>query len=224
MKVNTDGVLLGAWAAGGTTDSRATTILDIGTGTGVIALMLAQRFPEAEIDAVEIDQLAATTAAVNFQASPFASRMKCFPLAIEHYFMVYPEKQFDLIVSNPPFFVDSLKSDNKAKETARHAEPAFYEELCQLAALHLHQDGRFCVILPLETADILLRFAQNYGLHPIEIVQVSSFPQSHPHRQLLSLGFNKPAEVQTSSLSIYEAEKVYHPVYRALLQNFLTIF
>lgn len=223
MKVNTDGVLLGAWAAGGTTDSRATTILDIGTGTGVIALMLAQRFPEAEIDAVEIDKLAATTAAVNFEASPFSNRMKCLPLAIEHYFMVYPDKRLDLIVSNPPFFIDSLKSENKAKETARHADISFFEDLCAMVARHLNPEGRFCVILPLGTAGLLVKLAKNVGLYPLVITNVHSFPDVAPHRQLLSLGF-KPQEIQYSNLSIYEAEKVYHTAYRTLLQNFLTIF
>ncbi len=223
MKVNTDGVLLGAWAAGGTADSRATTILDIGTGTGVIALMLAQRFPKAEIDAVEIDKLAATTAAVNFEVSPFARRMKCFPLAVEHYFMVYPDKRFDLIVSNPPFFIDSLKSENKAKETARHADVSFFKDLCDMAAQHLNPEGRFCVILPLETAGLILKLAKKVGLYPLDITNVHSFPDAAPHRQLLSLGF-KSQEIEYSSLSIYEAEKVYHPAYRALLQNFLTIF
>ena len=225
MKVNTDGVLLAAWAGSGGSikNTTSTAILDIGTGTGVIALMLAQRFHEAEIDAVEIDKLAATTAAVNFQASAFAGRLKAFPLNIEHYFMVYPEQQFDLIVSNPPFFIDSLKSENQAKQTARHTDTYFFDLLCQLAAKHLKPDGRFCVILPLDTAAILLQFAQKFGLYPSEILNVSSFPDCKPHRQLLSLSF-QPQEVRYSSLSIYEAEKVYHPAYRALLQNFLTIF
>lgn len=219
MKVNTDGVLLGAWAA----VANPKTILDIGTGTGVIALMLAQRFPEAEIAAVEIDKLAATTAAVNFEASPFAGRLKCFPLAMEHYFMVYPDQRFDLIVSNPPFFIDSLKSENKAKETARHADSHFFEELCRLVATHLNPDGLYCVILPIDTAAVMLQLAEKYGLYPKEVINVRSFPESEPHRQMWSLGFGQES-VNHTDLSIYEAEKVYHPAYRALLQNFLTIF
>lgn len=225
MKVNTDGVLLGAWAGSvGTSSSRSTTaILDIGTGTGVIALMLAQRFPDAIVNGVEIDKMAATTAAVNFQASPFTNRMKAFPLAIEHYFMVYPDQLFDLIVSNPPFFIDSLKSEDKARETARHADVAFFEELCVMAARHLKKDGRFCLILPLETAGLLLSLAEKQGLYPAEIVDIRSFPDSVPHRQLLSLQFGQQ-ELVRSSLPIYESEKVYHEQYRVLLRNFLTIF
>src|ERR1035437_1092252 len=106
MKINTDGVLLGAI----TDADHPAAILDIGTGTGVIALMLAQRFADAEIDAVEIDPEAAKTAEVNFEASPFADRLNIYASGFEDYFDVYPDRKYNLIVSNPPFYVASLKS------------------------------------------------------------------------------------------------------------------
>ena len=106
MKINTDGVLLGAMA--GADDSQ--TILDIGTGTGVIALMLAQRSANAKVDAVEIDTDAAQTAERNFKGSPFADRLNIFPWSFEDYFDRFTTLKYDLIVSNPPFYIASLKS------------------------------------------------------------------------------------------------------------------
>src|ERR1700761_2572209 len=106
MKINTDGVLLGAMASAG----NAANILDIGTGTGVIALMLAQRFADAKIDAVEIDEMAAQTASRNFESSVFAGRLTVYPASFEKYFDEHPARKYDLIVSNPPFYIDSLKS------------------------------------------------------------------------------------------------------------------
>ncbi len=225
MKINTDGVLLGAIAGSrGTTQSGATTnMLDIGTGTGVIALMLAQRFPEAQIDGVEIDKLAATTAAVNFQASPFASKLRAIPLDIEHYFMVYPDKRFDLIVSNPPFFIDDLKSTEKNKEVARHTSLQFFENLCISVAQFLSKNGQFWLILPLKTAEIVKNIAKLHNLHLQEIVQIKSFSDSEPHRQILRFGLQNQ-ELMESEIVIYQSEKVYTTQYQLLLQNFLTIF
>ncbi|MFM6976057.1 MAG: tRNA1(Val) (adenine(37)-N6)-methyltransferase [Sphingobacteriaceae bacterium] len=234
MKVNTDGVLLGACATNNilgddtekTTDisGNATThFLDIGTGTGVIALMLAQRFPQAQIDGVEIDKLAATTAAVNFQASPFAHRLKAFPLNIEHYFMVYPDKKFDLVVTNPPFFIDSLKSAEKAKETARHTDLSFFKNLCHSVASQLTPTGRFYIILPLDTALLIQQIAELEGLFVHEILNIYSYKHSNPHRQIISFGLWEK-EIDYNDLVIYESEKVYTAAYKSLLKNFLTIF
>ena len=219
MKVNTDGVLLGALAQAHSPKQ----ILDIGTGTGVIALMLAQRSPEAEIDGVEIDKLAATTAAVNFQASPFANRLKSFPLDIAHYFMVYPEKKFDLIVSNPPFFLDDLKSTNKNKELARHTDADFYKNLCFSISQFLAKNGQFWVILPQKSIKIVKNEAKLQNLHCQKIIHIKSFEQAEAHREIACFGFENVA-LSEENLVIYAAEKVYTPEYQLLLKDFLTIF
>jgi len=125
MKINTDGVLLGAM----TDTDKPGTILDIGTGTGVIALMLAQRFKDAKIDAVEIDTEAAKTAESNFKGSPFADRLKVYACGFENYFDLFPEKKYDLILSNPPFYISSLKSPGVKKSLAKHAYIDFFERL-----------------------------------------------------------------------------------------------
>ena len=119
MKVGTDGVLLGAWAHGGKR------ILDIGTGTGLVAIMMAQRFADAHVTAVEIDHNAALQACNNANCSPFASRISIVETSIQN-FEVYGTQLFDSIVSNPPFFTDSLKNPDSQRATARHADTLPY--------------------------------------------------------------------------------------------------
>src|SRR6185312_5079329 len=133
MKINTDGVLLGAFAGA----DDPVKILDIGTGTGVIALMLAQKFIDAKIDAVEIDENAAQTAAVNFKNSPFADRLTLYHLGFERYFDQFPERKYDLIVSNPPFYINSLRSPGVKKTLAKHTDNDFFERLIEYVSAHL---------------------------------------------------------------------------------------
>ena len=185
--------------------------------------MLAQRFPEAEIDGVEIDKLAATTAAVNFQASPFANRLKSFPLDIAHYFMVYPEKKFDLIVSNPPFFLDDLKSTDKNKELARHTDADFYKNLCFSISQFLAKNGHFWLILPQKSIKIVKNEAKLQNLHCQKIIHIKSFEHAEVHREIACFGFEKVA-LSEENVVIYAAEKVYTPGYQLLLKDFLTIF
>src|SRR5690606_40255750 len=126
MKINTDGVLLGATA----TINRPARILDIGTGTGVIALMLAQRYPSARITAIEIDPEAANTADKNFKASPFSANLNCQAVGLQHF---ETRQQFDLIVSNPPYFLHSLTSKDDRNRLARHTEVSFFDTLLMKA-------------------------------------------------------------------------------------------
>ncbi len=219
MKVNTDGVLLGALVQADVPKQ----ILDIGTGTGVIALMLAQRFSEAEIDGVELDKLAATTAAVNFQASPFANRLKSFPLDIVHYFMVFPEKKFDLIVSNPPFFLDDLKSADKNKQLARHTDADFFKNLCFSISQFLTKNGHFWMILPQKSMKIVKNGVKTQNLYCQKIIHIKSFEHAEAHREIACFGFKKVA-LSEENIVIYAAEKVYTPEYKLLLKDFLTIF
>ena len=141
MKVGTDGVLLGAWA---NTDN-AKRILDIGTGTGVIALQMAQRNPVAQIHAVEIDETAAHRARANFDLSPWAERMNVEQTAVQEF---SPAEKFDLIVSNPPYFVDSLLPPDAKRSTARHTHDLSFEELDSAVCQLLADDGLFALILP----------------------------------------------------------------------------
>ena len=152
MKVGTDGVLIGAWAdVEG--DSR---ILDLGTGSGLIALMLAQRNSEAEILALDIDEQAAAQAHHNFELSPWAERLRVVHSNIVDY---SPERKFDHIVSNPPYFVDSLHSPDAARTTARHTSSLDFEQIISSAERLLEPEGRLSVILPTDVASLFRRVA-----------------------------------------------------------------
>ena len=218
MKVNTDGVLLGATASA----ENPKIILDIGTGTGVIALMLAQRFSEAKIDAVEIDLASAKTAAKNFEHSPFANRLNLYPIAIENFWLQKQHQQYGLIVSNPPFYLDTLTSPKENKTLAKHTVPDFFENLVKNMPRFLTANGFFWLILPVKTASLVKDLATGF-LFLQEEVAISSFPNQPPHRYVLSFGSKKTNPIY-SALNIYESEKVYSQSYQTLLKIFLTIF
>lgn len=144
MKVGTDGVLLGAWASVRPSDRR---ILDIGTGTGLIALMMAQRAPEARITGVDVEDVA--QARENADASPWGGRVAFVQCPVQEF---APQEPFDLIVSNPPFFVNSLTCPDAGRTTARHAVRLSFGELCDSAVRLLSERGRFAVVLPMDEA------------------------------------------------------------------------
>jgi tRNA1Val (adenine37-N6)-methyltransferase len=219
MKINTDGVLLGALV----NDDNPSNILDIGTGTGVIALMLAQRFISAKIDAVEIDTLAAETAGKNFANSAFTKRLTIYPLGFEDFFSANPGKKYDLIISNPPFYINSLKSPKANKELAKHTDAAFFERLVKSVAVHLIPEGVFWMILPIDTTELVLTLSANSILFAQKIINVQSFPHSEAHRIIVSLGFNKVSP-EITKLSIYQAENNYSDEYKNLLQPYFIAF
>ncbi|MDN3580873.1 tRNA1(Val) (adenine(37)-N6)-methyltransferase [Mucilaginibacter flavus] len=219
MKINTDGVLLGALAEA----DEPLTALDIGTGTGVIALMLAQRFPMAHIDAVEIDEAAAVTATRNFENSPFKDRLTLYPSDFKSFFDAHPEKKYDLIVSNPPFYINSLQSPGAKKNQAKHAEDGFFEELIEQGRNHLANAGVFWLILPPDTSALVKDLALANGLYLEKITKIHSFKTDEAHREIIALGL-----VQTNIIEkgfvIYNEPKVYSEAYQQVLKGFLTVF
>lgn len=219
MKINTDGVLLGALAEA----DRPQTILDIGTGTGVIALMLAQRFVNAKIDAVEIDQSAAETAGQNFQNSPFAERLNIYPSGFAEFFDRYSDKEYDLIVSNPPFYINSLKSPEAKRELAKHADHNFFDDMILSASKHLTDKGIICLILPLDTVALVKGIVFKNRLFLKKTTSVFSYQDSEPHRQIvvLSSGADKTTD---DRFIIFESPKIYTEQYREILKDFFTIF
>lgn len=145
MKVGTDGVLLGAWASGGRR------VLDIGTGTGLIALMMSQRFAEAMVMAVDIDEEAVLQARENVLASPFSGRIEVLGEAVQTLAQKEPlQGAFDSIVSNPPFFIDSLNAPDAQRNVARHADTLSYSELMEAAWLLLGEEGELSVVVPFD--------------------------------------------------------------------------
>lgn len=219
MKINTDGVLVGAIAG----EASPENILDIGTGTGVIALMLAQRFQGAIVDAVEIDNIAAQTARLNFVQSPFKERLAVYNASFSDFFEGNPDKKYDLIVSNPPFYINSLISPQKEKNIAKHAGGDFFTELVRGIVCHLSPQGECWLILPVNTSELVKNIAieADFNLH--RVIAVKSFEYSEPHRVIMSLTLNS-LKIQTETFVIYKDPKVYSDEYIELLKNFLTIF
>ncbi len=148
MKVGTDGVVLGAWAA---VDGSVRRVLDIGTGTGLIALMMAQRCPDAVVDSVEIDEASAEQAAENFEASPWSDRVAVCQCDINDYCI---DERYDLILSNPPYFVDSLQCPDRGRSAARHTASLPFSDLIESVVRLLESDGRFALILPCREAEL----------------------------------------------------------------------
>jgi tRNA1Val (adenine37-N6)-methyltransferase len=216
MKINTDGVLLGASA----NHPAPKIILDIGTGTGVIALMLAQRFPSANIHAVEIDEQAAETAGKNFQLSVFNDRLTINNIAIEQY---SHSGQFDLIVSNPPFFVNDLKSEEFRKGIARHADEDFFSMLVEKSSALLADEGMIWLILPVKQADEVIGIAAHYNLSLVERVHIHSDQHKPTFRQMICLKKGE-AVLKESDFYIYASLKEHTAEYKELLKDFFLAF
>ena len=215
MKVGTDGVLLGAWAA----CDGAKRILDIGTGTGVIALMLAQRNPEAQIQAVEIDETATRRARSNFDMSPWAERLEVVCCAVQEF---NPAEKFDLIISNPPYFVDSLLPPDAKRSTARHTHDLSFEELDKAACQLLADEGKFALILPTTEFEKYLAITQlslvrRCDVHPIEGGEVK--------RIMAEFAKQKVGETILENISIERGRRGdYTEEYRTLTKDFYLKF
>ena len=217
MKINTDGVLLGATER----DIRPARILDIGTGTGVVALMLAQAFPEAVVDAVEIDETAAKRAQMNFADSNFASRLQLFHTAFQGF---CPQEKYDLIISNPPFYMNSLHAPDERKKLAKHTDTLFFEDLLHYVRTYLTSKGIFECIVPPALANWLIdRADADYALHLQRIIDISSFENGEVIRRIVSLGKEEVPQ-RHESLYIY-AEKGIHSVkYKQLLAPYFLAY
>ncbi|MBR4805261.1 MAG: methyltransferase, partial [Bacteroidales bacterium] len=176
MRVNTDGVLLGAWA---TLPSNATGILDVGTGTGVIALMIAQRLgfqqPHCQIVAIDVDNASCKQAQENFQQSKWSESLVAKHISLQDF---NTEKLFDLIISNPPYFNNALKNPSEAKRTARHTDTLSYQDLTNAASKLLKPNGRLSVIIPFDEYPTMQSaiIATNKNLLCVEGLQDSANP------------------------------------------------
>ena len=216
MKIGTDGVLLGAWAP---IDSRPNSILDIGTGTGIIALMLAQRSDAQQIDALEIDENAYEQAVDNFESSPWGDRLFCFHAGLDE-FVEEPEDEYDLIVSNPPFYVEDYRSDNAQRDLARFQEAMPFEDLVESAALLLSENGIFAVIIPFKEEENFLELAKEYELFPIKITRVKGTHKTQIVRSLLAFRRYELSVLSADELVIEVNRHEYTDDYIALTKDF----
>ncbi|MFB2897529.1 tRNA1(Val) (adenine(37)-N6)-methyltransferase [Aerosakkonemataceae cyanobacterium BLCC-F50] len=213
MKVGTDGVLLGAWA----NIKDAQQILDIGTGTGLIALMLAQR-SSAQIDAVEIDLEACNQAKENINNSPWSNRIKLYHNSIQNYTINCP-KRYNLLISNPPFFTNASKAAIKARTIARHSDYLEQIDILQIAEKLLCEDGRLAIIYPTEQAQTFQEKAETFGFYCQRKLYVKSTLESPIKRILLEIGKNT-LEYQESTLVIETARHIYSAEFGNLMKNF----
>ena len=216
MKIGTDGVLLGAWTP---IENNPISILDIGAGTGVIALMLAQRSNAEQIDALEIDEEAYEQSVDNFENSPWSDRLFCFHVGLDE-FVEEPEDEYDLIVSNPPFYTDDYKSDNEQRDLARFADAMPFEDLIEAADLLLSENGIFAVIIPFKEEENFLALAKEYELYPLKITHVKGTPTTEIKRSLLAFSRNESVNFPIDELIIETSRHQYTPEYIALTKDF----
>jgi len=187
MKIGTDGVLLGAW----TSIQDAYSILDIGAGTGILALMLAQRSDAEQIDALEIDEDAYEQCVDNFENSSWADRLFCYHAALDEFVEEMEDEKYDLIISNPPFYTEDYKSGDTARNMARFADSLPFEELIKFASKLLSDEGSFAVIIPYSEEKYFLQLSEKVNLFPNRITRVRGTENTSLKRSLLQLSFTE---------------------------------
>jgi tRNA1Val (adenine37-N6)-methyltransferase len=215
MKVGTDGVLLGAWTP---LPDEAQQILDIGSGTGLIALMLAQRSDAPTIDGLEIDPGAYELCVENFESSPWADRLFCYHGGLEEFAGEVPEA-YDTIVSNPPFHRETVSSGDLARDTARQLNSLPFDVLLEGVGKLLRPGGIFSLIVPFRLEAKFCTLARNYRLFPFRITRVRGHEKAPLKRSLLAFSDRKVAAVE-DTLTIEEDRHVYTEPYKKLTRDF----
>jgi len=219
MKVSTDAVLIGAWVV----PNGSTRILDIGTGTGVIALMLAQK-SKAEITAIDIDKNSTEQARINVAESPFAEQINVEHRSLQN-LAIKSDRKFDLIVSNPPFFKDSLKNDDDSRTLARHNDYLSFEDLLRGVKTLLTDKGKFCLILPKNEALQFRELAKNKGLYLSKLMRIRTrLDKDTEKRHLMQFEF-KESEFSESTLVIEaDSHRNYTKEYKELTKDYYLHF
>lgn len=218
MQVGTDGILLGAWAP----VEGATSILDIGTGTGLIAIMLAQRSTTSQIHAVEVDEQACQQAAENMGRAPWSKRLWAHQGAIQDFGLpVEISSGFDLIVSNPPFFSGGTFSFNQDRNSVRHTVKLPHNDLLRSVRRLLHDQGRFATILPLIEGLRFQELAESYKLYCTQAIEVKPKPSRPAERLLMVFEKESAKPKQVGSLVLMDEEgHTRTAAYRALTEAF----
>ncbi len=183
MKVGTDGVILGAW----TKVEKAVRALDIGTGTGLLALMLAQRDPAIIVDAIEIEKESASQAAFNFEHSKFSDRLKAFEISFMDFCREPISSQYDLIICNPPYFSDSYRAPDPGRSLARHDDSLSLEDLFEGSVSLLAPGGTLSIVLPSDLAENCMDLAMTYSLYPRRLLHIKPTPTKEEKRTCLEL-------------------------------------
>jgi len=215
MKIGTDGVLLGAWTS---LKNNPHSILDIGAGTGLIALMLAQRSGAETIDAIEIDEDAYEQCVGNFEAAPWGDRLFCYHAGLDE-LVDEIEDQYDLIVSNPPFYSEEVTSGNVARDMARQNQSLPFDELLNAVSKLLSPIGIFSTILPFKEERSFIVLAAQIELYPESITHVKGNPTTDIKRSLIEFSFAQK-EILEDSLTIEIKRHQYTEAYVTLTKDF----
>lgn len=213
MKVGTDAVLLGSWV----NIKNAKNILEIGTGSGVIALMIAQR-SLAYIDAIEIDKKSAQQAAENFKNSPWNERLQLYHSSLNAFIENY-HKKYNLIISNPPFFINSLNSPKPNKTLSKHTVSLNYSDLLKGIEHFLDKKGRCCLILPVNESLVFGNLAQSYGMYLNKQLLIKPKAGLKPNRVLMEFSFTKK-RITTDEMFLRETDNSFSTNYRILCKDF----
>lgn len=215
MKVGTDGVLLGAWA---NLDFKPKSILDIGAGTGLIALMMAQRSDAETIDGIELNDGAYEQTVENFENSDWADRLFCYHASLAEFTDEIDEK-YDFIISNPPFYRSTYKELSENRAMARHAESLTYADLLESTSKLLSENGNCAFIIPFGEEESFLKIAEMNHLYPNRITRVKGAINTAIKRSLLQFSFLK-TEIILSELTLELSRHNYTEEYKSLVQEF----
>ncbi|TBM05340.1 methyltransferase domain-containing protein [Hafnia paralvei] len=220
MKVGTDSILLGSWTDISNLDGK---ILDIGTGSGLLALMLAQRTTDVvQIDAVELDQNAATQAAENFVLSPWANRMRVHTCSLQA-FAAQTSERYDLIVSNPPYYPQGVECRNVSRNTARYTSELSHQSLLKHARELATDNGRMAVVLPTDVSVSFIQTAAQEGWFILHYTEIAEFDDRVARRSLMLFG-SKPVNQQSDRLVIRDKSSEYSHDFRLLTKDFYLFF
>jgi tRNA1Val (adenine37-N6)-methyltransferase len=216
MKIGTDGVLLGAWCP---IDNYPFSVLDIGAGTGILSLMLAQRSNAEQIDSLEIDEKAYEQCVENFENSPWSDRLFCFHAGLDE-FVDEPEDEYDLIISNPPFYSEDFKSDNSQRDLARFQDALPFEDLIEAANLLLSENGVFAVIIPFKEEENFIDLCAEVELYPVKVTRVKGTPTTAIKRSLLAFKRYELSTLTADELIIETSRHQYTEDYINLTKEF----
>ena len=216
MKIGTDGVLLGAWCP---IDNNPFSVLDIGAGTGILSLMLAQRSNAEQIDAIEIDENAFEQCVENFESSPWSDRLFCFHAGLDE-FVEEPEDEYDLIISNPPFYSEDYKTENEQRDLARFADAMPFEDLIEAANLLLSENGLFVVIIPFKEEEKFIDLCSEAELFPVKVTRVKGTPTTPTVRSLLAFKRYELSVLTADELIIETSRHQYTEEYITLTRDF----
>lgn len=216
MKVGTDSVLLGAWCP---INNNPYSVLDIGAGTGILSLMLAQRSNVSQIDAIEIDEDAYVQCVENFESSPWSETLFCFHAGLDE-FIDEPEDQYDIIISNPPFYSEDYKTGSEKRDLARFQEAMPFEDLIEAADLLLSENGIFSVIIPFTEEKKFINLCAEVELYPIKVTRVKGTPTTEIKRSLLAFKRYELSVLTADELIIETTRHQYTEDYIALTKDF----